>query len=1030
MEKVIEEYKLSVDDVTAKVQIIKPDYKSPLYKLVKSEIAAPTIALLDEVKNKLIERIKLSSEEILDQKIIEKLKDRFRSEASIILKEYLNDLSEGTKTYLIGTLIHDSLGLGNMEFLLHDQLIEEIVVSSAKEPVRVYHKKHGWLETNIVMQSEDQILNYSNVIARRIGRQITNLNPLLDAHLLTGDRVNAVLYPIATKGNTITLRKFSTDPITVTDMIKSNISSSEVFSLIWLALEYEMNMLISGGTASGKCVIGNTPIYLTDGKIVDIGDLVESKFRNEDIQKNDAWEYVNGDGTEILSLNLDSLKISKNKIDKFWRHKAPKKLFRLIMRSGREVTSTGEHPFFTLENGCLTKIKAENIKFKDRIAVPNKLPLKLNRRDINLISYLENENDIYIENVKKDVKIIFDKLKKKYSLTLELLAKKLGYKKFTFRSWARDNSVPACDFFRLCNLAKYKTNEEFLLKSRTGKLDKNSIKIPKVCPDLFRFMALLIGDGHLTKNYLELHNSNLEILNEFLELGKKLFNANGKIRYPKNRVTKALINCKVLSTLSNKAFAIPYGNKARKVIVPKTLLMQDNECVSAFISGIMDCESYIGKSTIEISSMSRQMLKELSSLFLRLEITSTLSRKKSSLFVYGLDNFIKIKKFVPLRNLDKANSLDSLLSYSQKSHNINTIPNLKGNLEKLRIAVNLDRKDFAEKIGVSQRLIGMWENGSRNPTLSTIGKVLEFTEDSTLREIYESDIFWDEVIEVKILNEHNEKYVYDLTVLNDHNFIAGEIPLFTNNTTFLNVCMPFIPTNHRIISIEDTRELYLPKELYWTPLVTRPPNPEGEGQVTMLDLLVNSLRMRPDRIILGEMRRKAEAEVLFEAMHTGHSVYATVHADSSNETIKRLVNPPIEVPENLLEQVHLNVVMFRDRKRGIRRTYQVSEFVFEGAETSIKPNLLYRWNPANDKIVKHMRSLKLIEQLTRNTGSSQTEIDKDLAMRKKILEWMVKRNLRSIREVGSVMKNYYLDKDYVVKIVDKNSDPKSLIEND
>ena len=68
----------------------------------------------------------------------------------------------------------------------------------------------------------------------------------------------------------------------------------------------------------------------------------------------------------------------------------------------------------------------------------------------------------------------------------------------------------------------------------------------------------------------------------------------------------------------------------------------------------------------------------------------------------------------------------------------------------------------------------------------------------------------------------------------------------------------------------------------------------------MLDLLVNSLRMRPDRIVLGEIRRKEEAEVLFEAMHTGHSVYSTVHAETVAETIQRLVYPPIEVPANLL----------------------------------------------------------------------------------------------------------------------------------
>jgi len=113
----------------------------------------------------------------------------------------------------------------------------------------------------------------------------------------------------------------------------------------------------------------------------------------------------------------------------------------------------------------------------------------------------------------------------------------------------------------------------------------------------------------------------------------------------------------------------------------------------------------------------------------------------------------------------------------------------------------------------------------------------------------------------------------------------------------LNAMLPFIPTNHRIVSIEDTRELQLPNFLHWVPLNTREPNPEGKGEVSMLDLLVNSLRMRPDRVIVGEIRRQKEAEVLFEAMHTGHSVYATLHADRAEQVLLRLTNPPIGIPE-------------------------------------------------------------------------------------------------------------------------------------
>src|SRR3989344_2527469 len=177
----------------------------------------------------------------------------------------------------------------------------------------------------------------------------------------------------------------------------------------------------------------------------------------------------------------------------------------------------------------------------------------------------------------------------------------------------------------------------------------------------------------------------------------------------------------------------------------------------------------------------------------------------------------------------------------------------------------------------------------------------------------------------------------------------------------------------------------------------------------MLDLLINALRMRPDRIILGEIRKSRDAEVLFEAMHTGHSVYATLHADSIGETISRLVNPPISVPANLLSSVHLNLVMFRDRRKGIRRAYQIGEFITseEEGRISCKPNILYRWKPSNDTMVTHADSLRLFEQLSRHTGMSMQEINKDLAMKKKILDWIVNFGLRSINNIGRLMNAFF-----------------------
>jgi len=251
----------------------------------------------------------------------------------------------------------------------------------------------------------------------------------------------------------------------------------------------------------------------------------------------------------------------------------------------------------------------------------------------------------------------------------------------------------------------------------------------------------------------------------------------------------------------------------------------------------------------------------------------------------------------------------------------------------------------------------------------------------------------------------------------------------SGKTSFLNVCLPFIQPNHRVLTIEDTRELTLPSFLHWVPMTTREPNAEGKGGVKMLDLLVNSLRQRPDRIIVGETRRQQEAEVMFEAMHTGHSVYTTFHANTAEETIRRFINPPINIPPTVLDSVHLNVVMFRNRRLGVRRVLQVSEYIPEkrGITETLKANTLYRWRPTEDVIAKDSDSIRLYDELSMHTGMTYDEIKKDLEKKKRVLEWMVKNNIHTVNDVGQVMAKYYIDENEIMDAVDKN---KKLIRYD
>ncbi|MBN1940656.1 MAG: Flp pilus assembly complex ATPase component TadA [Candidatus Diapherotrites archaeon] len=251
----------------------------------------------------------------------------------------------------------------------------------------------------------------------------------------------------------------------------------------------------------------------------------------------------------------------------------------------------------------------------------------------------------------------------------------------------------------------------------------------------------------------------------------------------------------------------------------------------------------------------------------------------------------------------------------------------------------------------------------------------------------------------------------------------------SGKTSTLNALSAFIPAYHRVVSIEDVREIMLPKYMQWNwvPLTTRNPNPEGLGEVSMLELMQSSLRMRPDRIIVGEMRKKKEAEVLFEAMHTGHSVYSTLHANSSHEVLRRLTESPMSIPPLQIEAIDLLVVQYRDRKKNVRRTYEISEVETGVSEEHLQVNTIFKWQPRSDDWEAIDPASKFVRELNMHTGMTEAEITKDLQARAKILDWMLKNDLREINQVGSVMKLFYSNPDAVKKAAKDNALPKEVL---
>jgi flagellar protein FlaI len=280
-------------------------------------------------------------------------------------------------------------------------------------------------------------------------------------------------------------------------------------------------------------------------------------------------------------------------------------------------------------------------------------------------------------------------------------------------------------------------------------------------------------------------------------------------------------------------------------------------------------------------------------------------------------------------------------------------------------------------------------------------------------------------IQNKTMNANLAAFLWQAIQYELNMIVAGGTS--SGKTALLNTLMPFIQPNHRIISIEDTRELQLPNFLHWVPLTTRLPNPEGKGEITMLDLMINSLRMRPDRIVVGEIRRSEQAEVLFEAMHTGHSVYATLHADTADQVLRRMTNPPINIPGVLLEALHLVVVVYRDRRKGIRRVYQVAELVpVEKEGVFVKTNLLFLCKP-NGEIVPKNETERVFEMLNMHTGMTRPEMKSDIKEKSKILGWVVKKNLNMVDDVGKIISEYYANPEFILKAAANNRNPYDVI---
>lgn len=236
----------------------------------------------------------------------------------------------------------------------------------------------------------------------------------------------------------------------------------------------------------------------------------------------------------------------------------------------------------------------------------------------------------------------------------------------------------------------------------------------------------------------------------------------------------------------------------------------------------------------------------------------------------------------------------------------------------------------------------------------------------------------------------------------------------SGKTTLLNALSIFINPKERIISIEDTLELQIPHK-HILRMEARTVNIENQGEITIEDLVKNSLRQRPDRIIVGEVRGR-EAITLFTALNTGHSGFGTLHANNSRETITRLTNAPMSVPKIMISSIDFIIMekrIYRSDGISYRRITEIAEVV--GIEEgTIQLSKLFQWDSENDEFKNLTILSKTLEEMANLKGVSMAYINEEWEKRKMILNYLVRNNISSQEEISKILEDYYNNPDFVL----------------
>ncbi len=569
-----------------------------------------------------------------------------------------------------------------------------------------------------------------------------------------------------------------------------------------------------GPNGSGKCVSGDTLVTLADGCDVPIRDLVEAALQKVyGVETFDDGQLTreNPQKIQVLSLNPATLRLEPRPVSAFVKRQATPHLLRIRTRSGREITTTPYHPLFTLDDGHLRSLKADSLKVGVRVALPRCLPVtdrEVRFSPFEILQQFTADDKIYVPPSK----------------ALSAWAENGRAKFRSWKEWARVADVPmtqlrgmldgqAISTHALARLAEALA-EPPPLNGEFKSHGHGQLRLPStLTPALARFLGLLVAEGRNTNsNQVWFVNSECSINDEYQRLAKELFGLEVQRETYKESVEDSLIYSRTLGVALERLFDFPINSTSAEKQVPHQLFQADAETQWAFLSGLFEGDAYFSLRTtsrqrntlsyIEYTTASRKLAEQVVSLLLRLGVfallrpkekhaTNTVQRRRRTyyaVFIYGSEQIRHVAEHLAFSG-EKAQTLQNFRNLPPVSNpNLDLIPGVTPLVKEAARASGMKIKPNRRECPKLAAYVNNDCEASRRGLLEVCEQIqrLSARPDEAqeqlrwLSTLATSDIYWDEITGIETITP-SDPWVYDLSITDHHNFVAGNIIVHNSN---------------------------------------------------------------------------------------------------------------------------------------------------------------------------------------------------------------------------------------------------------